>query len=150
MKKGTERGLEHVHRRERLLKMFNEGAPIAKTFGMVLSFDEEDRAIVSLPYNPGLDHAQRGIHGGVYMTLLDTAAWFASAIAHDGDCWIATSEMTVHFLKPSSSTSLRAVGSIIKGGKRQDVVQALVYDEWGNEVGHAVGAFMILPGVPLQ
>jgi len=137
-------------RRKRLMDMFNDGAPIAGTFGMSLAFDDQNRAVVTLPYNPGLDHAQRGVHGGVYMTMLDTAAWFASALTHEEECWIATSEMSVHFLKPSACTTLKAVASVMKSGKRQDVVEGVVYDEWGNEVGHGVGTFMILPGVPIR
>lgn len=149
MKRSAEAAV-HAARRRMLEKMFNEGAPIASTFGMSLAFDDENRAVVTLPYNSGLDHAQRGIHGGIYMTLLDTAAWFTSAVSHDEDCWIATSEMAVHFLRPSSSTELKCVGSLLKSGKRQDVAEARLYDQWGNEVGHGIGTFMILPGVPLQ
>ena len=142
-----EDGLEA--RKNMLVEMFNTSAPIAKTFGMSLAFDDENRAVVSLPYNPGLDHAMRGIHGGIYMTLLDTAAWFASAVTHEGTSWIATSEMSVHFLKPSSSIDLKAVGTVLKSGKRQDVVEARVFDSWGNEVGHGIGSFMIIPELPL-
>src|SRR4030042_41618 len=39
-----------------LLHMFNQVAPIARSFGMVLSFDEQGQATVTLPYNPSLDH----------------------------------------------------------------------------------------------
>ena len=138
-----------MSRRVQLETMFNEGAPIARTFGMSLRFDDEDRAVVTLPYNPGLDHALQGVHGGVYMTLLDTAAWFTSAVRHEGQCWITTSEMSVHFLRPSARTELRAVGYPIKTGKRQDIVEAKVFDGQGNLAGHAVGTFMILPSVPL-
>ena len=139
-----------MSRRDQLETMFNDGAPIAKTFGMRLRYDDENRAVITLPHNPGLDHALQGIHGGVYMTLLDTAAWFTSAVMHDGQCWITTSEMSVHFLRPSARTDLRAVGYPIKSGKRQDIVEAKVFDEQGQLCGHAVGTFIVLPSVPLK
>lgn len=129
--------------------MFNEVAPIARTLGMTLSFDDEGRAIVDLPYNPGLDHALGAVHGGVYATLLDTAGWFTSAVAHDVDCWLATSEMSIHLLLPAERTSLRAVGCLIKCGKRQDVAEMRLYDGKGRLVGHATGTFVVLPSVPL-
>ena len=132
-----------------LLHMFNQVAPIARTFGMRLSFDGEERAIVDLPYNPGLDHALGGVHGGVYATMLDTAGWFTAAAAHDVDCWLATSEMSMHLLLPAERTSLRAVGRLIKRGKRQDVAEMRLYDGEGCLVAHATGTFIILPGVPL-
>ncbi|MGD2206683.1 MAG: PaaI family thioesterase [Anaerolineae bacterium] len=133
-----------------LLQLFNEVAPIAHTFGMQLSFDEEWRAIVDLPYNPGLDHALGGVHGGVYATMLDTAGWFTAAAAHDVDCWLTTSEMSMHLLLPAEHTSLQAVGRLIKTGKRQDVAEMHLYDGEGHLVGHATGTFIILPSVPLD
>ena len=132
---------------DELLHMFNETAPLARTFGMRLSFDDEGRAIVDLPYNPGLDHAQGGIHGGVYATMLDTAGWFTSAAAHEVDWWIATAEMSMHLLLPAAQTSLRAVGQIIKRGKRQDVAEMRLYDGEGRLMAHATGTFVLLPGV---
>ncbi|MGD9316200.1 MAG: PaaI family thioesterase [Anaerolineae bacterium] len=132
-----------------LLHTFNEVAPIARTFGMRLSYNDEGQAIVDLAYNPGLDHALGGIHGGVYATMLDTAGWFTAAAAHDESCWLATSEMSIHFLAPAAHTSLQAIGRLIKRGKRQDVAEVHLYDGRGCLVGHATGTFVLLPGVPL-
>ena len=85
------------------------------------------------------------------MTMLDTAAWFSSAALHEEECWITTSEMAVHFLRASTQgTHLRAVGTLMKRGKRQDVVEAHLYDADSNLVGHGVGSFIILPGVPVK
>lgn len=141
--------MSRARRRAELLHLFNEVAPIAKTFGMRLAFDGEDRAVVSLPFHPGLDHALGGIHGGVYATLLDTAGWFAAAVRHAESSWMATSEMSVHFLKPCARTSLRAVGRVLKGGKRQDVAEVHLYDGEGELVGHCTATFLLLPHLSL-
>ena len=133
-----------------LLHMFNDVAPIARTFGMALSFTPDHHAVVDLPYHPGLDHAQGGVHGGVYATLLDTAGWFTAAAAHDVDDWIATAEMSIHFLLPVHASALRATGRLIKAGRRQDVAEMHLYDADGRLVGHATGTFIILPGVPAE
>lgn len=133
-----------------LLHMFNEMAPIARTFGMALSYTDEGHAIIDLPYNPGLDHPLGGIHGGVYTTMLDTAGWFTAAAAHDASCWLATAEMSVHFLAPAERTSLRATGQLIKRGRRQDIAEMRLYDGEGRLVGHATGTFIVLPNVPLS
>jgi uncharacterized protein (TIGR00369 family) len=134
---------------QQLLHTFNEVAPIASTFGMSLSYNEQGQAVVDLPYNPGLDHALGGVHGGVYATMLDTAGWFTAAAAHAEDCWLATSEMSIHLLLPVERTSLRAVGRLIKRGKRQDVAEMHLYDGDGLLVGHATGTFILLPRVTL-
>ena len=134
---------------QQLLHTFNEVAPIAATFGMSLSYNEQGQAVVDLPYNAGLDHALGGVHGGVYATMLDTAGWFTAAAAHDVGCWLATSEMSIHLLLPVERAPLWAVGRLIKRGKRQDVAEMHLYDGDGRLVGHATGTFILLPGVNL-
>jgi len=135
---------------ERIAKLqyrFNEAAPISRTLGLQLSFTAEGNAVVDLPYNPALDHPLGGIHGGIYAVLLDTAGWHTSAAAHDEDIWIATGELSIHFLQPVERRALRAVGRLIKRGKRQDVAEVHLYDDTGGLVAHATGTFVLLPGV---
>ena len=139
--------MQRAKRKEYLLHMFHEETLIRKTFGMKLAYDEEDRAIVTLPFNPALTHSQ-GIHGGIYATLLDTAGWFASAVRHGESQWVTTSEMSIHFLRPAMETELKAVGSILKKGKRQDIVEMRLYDSAGELVGHAVGTFQLIQQSP--
>jgi uncharacterized protein (TIGR00369 family) len=136
-------------RNDQLIDMFNNRAPIAGTFGMKLSYDEQGQAVVDLPYNSGLDHALGGVHGGVYATMLDTAGWFTAAAAHDGSCWLATAELSLHLLLPVERASLQAVGRLIKRGKRQDVVEMCLYDGDGRLVGHATGTFILLRDVDM-
>ena len=135
---------------EELLHLFNQVAPIARHLGMTLSYNDAGQAIVDLPYNASLDHALGGIHGGVYATLLDTAGWFTAAAAHDVSCWLATSEMSIHFLLPVACSPLRAVGRLIKRGSRQDVAEMHLFDGDDRLVGHATGTFIVLPSVPLS
>jgi uncharacterized protein (TIGR00369 family) len=133
-----------------LVQLFNEKAPIARYLGMKLSYTDTGNAVVDLSYNPGLDHALGGIHGGMYATMLDSAGWFTVAATHDVSCWVATSEMSIHFLLPAEGTSLRAIGRLVKPGKRQDVAEMHLYDGQDRLVGHAVGTFILLPNVPLS
>jgi len=135
-------------RKAELLRLFKERAPIARLFGMQLSYDEEGGAVVDLPYNPNLDHALGGIHGGVYATMLDTAGWFTVAASTDASCWVATSEFSVHLLQPVRRSSLRSVGRLVKVGKRQAVAEMRLEDGEGRLVGHGVGTFIVLPNVP--
>lgn len=128
----------------RYTRLFNN-APIARFFGMRLSYTPEGNAVFRLPYNPRLDHALGGVHGGVYATMLDNAAWFTAAPSHGGFFWVATSELTVHLLEPAARTPLKSVGRLLKRGKRQDVAEAHLYDGKGRLVGHGVGTFILMP-----
>jgi len=137
-------------RQAQLQEAFHARATIAKTFGMTLSFQADGSAVIDLPYNPSLNHARGGIHGGALMTLIDSAAWFTSAAAHADDVWVATSELSVHLLLPAQETPLRAVGLIIKTGRRQDIVEARVTDADGRLVAHGIGTFVVLADLPLN
>lgn len=136
-------------RMRELVRIFAERAPIARTFGMRLSYNDEGGAVIDLPYNPQLDHALGGIHGGVYATLLDSAGWFTAAATTDRSCWVATSEFSVHLLQPVQKSSLRAVGRLVKVGKRQVIAEMRLEDGRGRLVGHGVGTFVVLPNVPI-
>jgi uncharacterized protein (TIGR00369 family) len=134
---------------EELSHLFNEKAPIARFFGMKLEYDDNGSAVVDLPYNSSLDHAVGGVHGGVYATLLDCAGWFTVAAAHEPYSWFVTSELTIRYLEPVSGKSLRAVGRVIKQGRRQDVAEMQLFDEDGQLVGHATGTFMLINNVKM-
>ena len=132
-----------------LSTLFNEKSPIARYFGMTLSFDESRAAIVDLPYNPNLNHSLGGTHGGVYATVLDVAGWFAVAAAYETSCWVATSNLNIHLLEPSRGSAVRAVGRLIKAGKRQNVAEMELRDEQARLIGLATGTFILLDRVPL-
>lgn len=134
---------------EELMHMFNEKASITRLFGMRLEYDDNGSAVVDLPYNPNLDHAMEGVHGGVYATMLDCAGWFTVAAAHQPYRWLVTSELTVRYLEPVSGKALRAIGRVIKQGKRQDVAEMQLFDEDGQLVGHATGTFIFIDNVKM-
>ncbi|HUU63613.1 MAG TPA: PaaI family thioesterase [Dehalococcoidia bacterium] len=132
---------------QNLIELFR-AAPIARLFGMALSFDEQGHAYINLPYNPNLDHAAKGIHGGVIATMLDTAGWFAVA-AHNEGIWIATSEFKIHLLNPVKESELHAEGWVIKSGKRISVAEMRVSASSGELIAIGTGTYVTIEGVPL-
>ena len=117
---------------------------------MRLSFTDRLNAVIDLPYNPRLDHSLGGVHGGVYATMLDSAGWFTAAASQSSSCWLATAEIAVRFFEPAEETDLRAVGRLLKRGKRQIVTEMHLYDSGDRLVGHATGTFLVLEGIPLS
>lgn len=99
----------------RLKTMFDQ-APIARAFGMTLSYDGEHRAVFTQPYNASFDHSIGGIHGGVFATMLDNAGWFTVAVHYE--TWIATVEFQVRLLEPVQKEELVATGRLVHSGKR--------------------------------
>jgi acyl-CoA thioesterase len=105
-----------VEERRRGLIELSHTAPILVSMGSRLSYNEEGEAVWDMPYNPSFDHALEGVHGGVFATLLDNAGWFTVAPYYD--TWIATVEFQVRLLEHVQKKDLRAVGHLVKLGKR--------------------------------
>ena len=65
-------------------------------------------------------------HGAIVGLMADNAcAWAASTVAGD----VVTGAYSINFLAPARGTRLRAIGSVVKAGKRQVIVRADVWSE---------------------
>jgi uncharacterized protein (TIGR00369 family) len=109
---------------------------------MELSFDDDNHAIITQPYNSNLDHGEGAIHGGAIATILDNAGFFTSALAING--MVTTSEMSFHLLRPAKKVKLIATGNVLKVGKRQVVAEMNCKDENGNLIAHGTGTFLFM------
>jgi uncharacterized protein (TIGR00369 family) len=125
---------------------FFDKAPIKKTFGMDFSYDEKGEAVFVMPYNPDLDHALGGIHGGIISTLLDNAGWFT--IAPHYETWIATVDLNVQLLDHAKEIGLTARGVLVRAGKRLAMARMEVHTDEGKLVATATGTFSVT-SVPL-
>lgn len=68
-------------------------------------------------------------HAGLTFALGDTAAGFAAATTMTLEGNVLTTEMKINLLAPAAGQRLRAIGRVIKPGKRLIVAQADVYSE---------------------
>jgi uncharacterized protein (TIGR00369 family) len=86
------------------------------------------------------------LHGGVLMSLLDTAMGHAvyEAIAEQGRFNVAA-QFNVHFLEPIRAGVIRAHGTVIKIGKRTAVVEGKATNEADRVVGVATATHSLLP-----
>jgi uncharacterized protein (TIGR00369 family) len=131
---------------ERLKAVFAR-APVKRTYGMELSFDERGRAVFDLPYNPAIDNAIGGVHGGAFATLMDYAGWFAVATQYAH--WLATVDLHVQLLQPVDKAHLRAFGEIVRAGERLAVAKMEVRTLDGRVVAIGSGTFAVT-SVPLE
>jgi uncharacterized protein (TIGR00369 family) len=126
---------------ERLLQMY-ERARLGRHLGMRLRF-EDGRAVVELPHAPHLDHALGGIHGGVFATLIDTAAWFAVAVHYE--TWIATIEFHTRLLEAVRGEGLVATGTLVRAGRRLATATAEVRTASGTTAAFGSASFTVTP-----
>ena len=123
-----------------MVEMFSN-APLGRHLGMTLSFDHELRAVVDIADAPYLHHALGQVHGGVFATLIDTAAWFTAAVHYD--TWISTVDFSVRLLEPSGEEDLQAVGSVVRLGNRLAAADAEVRSADGRLVAVGGGTFAV-------
>ena len=114
-------------------------SPIARNFGLLLDFDEQGCAVVTLPHNPALEHAHGDTHGGVLATLLATAGWYTAAARYQRR--VLTTDLQLRLLEPAGRQLLCARGLLLRRGRRQAVVQVEVRDEGGRLVASGSGNF---------
>lgn len=86
------------------------------------------------------------LHGGVVMALMDSAMGQAvAAVVHANGRFNAAAQMSVNFLAPVKSGTLRARARVVKVGKRLAVVEASASDDAGTLIAMATATHSILP-----
>jgi uncharacterized protein (TIGR00369 family) len=84
------------------------------------------------------------VHGGVYSSLVDAAAFWAVYTQVDQGQGMTTVELKLNFLAPSSAGRLIAKGRSLRLGKTLGLSEASVEDERGNLLAHGTSTTMIL------
>jgi acyl-CoA thioesterase len=127
-------------RMKRLAALY-DGAPIKRTFGMDLLYDDDGRAVFEMPYKRGFDHGLGATHGGVIATMLDNAGWFTAAVEYE--TWIATSNLEVRLLEPAVKADLRATGRLLRAGKNVAMAEMEVRTRDGRLVAVGSATFVV-------
>lgn len=121
--------------------------PIAATLGMTLDEVEHGRAVFSLV--PGEEHYNPigSVHGGVYATLLDSAAGCAVQSVLPPAMGYTSLDLTVKFLRPVTLDTgrIRAVGTVLNSGRRTALAQAELLDEADRLLAHTTSSCLLFP-----
>ena len=81
---------------------------------------------VALPYTDRVTQQQGGFHGGAMGALADIAAGYAGLTVAPAGMEVITVEYKINFLAAFQGGELRAVGRVLKGGKRLIITLAEV------------------------
>ena len=81
---------------------------------------------IALPYSDKVSQQQDGFHGGAMGALADIAGGYAGLTVAPEGMEVTTAEYKINFLAGFRGGELRAVGRVIKGGKRLIVTSAEV------------------------
>ena len=88
-----------------------------------------------------------GVHGGVYSSLIDTAAYWAVYGDVEEDAGLISLDVSVDHLAPVKEGSLVVEGKRLKAGKRICMAEAVILDGSGKTLAHGTSKQMVLPGL---
>ena len=104
-----------------------ESQAFMRTIGAKLESVEEGRVVISVELKPSMMQQHGFGHAGVTFSIGDSAAGYAALTKMGLRQEVLTSEMKIHLLSPADGKILKAVGSVLKLGKRLLVVQSNIY-----------------------
>ncbi|MEU3399620.1 uncharacterized protein (TIGR00369 family) [Streptomyces filamentosus] len=123
------------------------GPPIAALLGFSLEEAEHGRAVFAL--EPGEEHYNPigSVHGGVYATLLDSAAGCAVHTTLPRGTAYTSLDLQTRFLRPITTDTgkVRAVGTVLSQGRRTALAEAGLYDAEDRLLAHATSTCMLFP-----
>ncbi len=104
-----------------------ESQAFMKTIGAKLDSVDEGRVVISVELKPSMMQQHGFGHAGVTFSIGDSAAGYAALTKMGEDQEVLTSEMKINLVSPADGKMLKAVGSVLKAGRRLFVVQSNIY-----------------------
>lgn len=121
--------------------------PIAAALDFTLEEVEAGRAVFAM--EPGEEHYNPigSVHGGVYATLLDSAAGCAVQSVLPAGMGYTSLDLNTKFLRPVTvdTGKIRAVGTVLSQGRRTALAQAELLDAGDRLLAHATSSCMLFP-----
>jgi 1,4-dihydroxy-2-naphthoyl-CoA hydrolase len=102
--------------------------PFAEHLGLVLDEAGPDRVVARLPWAPHLCTTAGVMHGGVLMSLADTAGALVTFLGLPEGATTATITSTTQMFRPVSRGSVRAVAVPLHRGRTTVTAQTSLYD----------------------
>ena len=90
------------------------------------------------------------VHGGVYASLIDAAAFWAAYSSIVASSGMTTVEMKLNYLAPAASGRFIAKGKNIKTGKTLCLSEATVFDDKEKMLAHGTVTLMILKSLEIN
>ena len=98
-----------------------------KTIGAQLDLVDDGKVIISVKLKRNMLQQHGFGHAGITFSIGDSAAGYAALTKIGENQEVLTSEMKIHLLSPADGRILKAIGSVLKRGKRLLVVQSNIY-----------------------
>ena len=121
--------------------------PIFATLQMHGVEFDAGQCTLQVPRQQGYDGVFESFHGGLLMTIADSAACFAVLTLTPPDQMLTTTDMNIRFLAPCLS-DVQARARVIKRGRLMCPVAVDLFDTAGTLVAVAQVNYMLLDKMP--
>ena len=88
-----------------------------------------------------------GVHGGVYASLIDTAAYWAVYCDVEENAGLVSLDLKVDNLAPIKEGRLVIEGKRVKAGRSICLAEASIFDMQGKHLAHGMSKQMVTPGL---
>ena len=119
-------------------------SPYYRLLGMELVECREGFAKFRLPHKEQLMQLAGVVHGGAIASIADSAGAMATIATAENCTSVATAEMKVNFIAPTSGENLFAEGRIVHCGSTLAVADVEVKDSQGVLVAKALATYALI------
>ncbi len=131
---------------EAVLRAMNEG-PFFKHLSIVIKEIGIGYSVVELDIGKQHLNPFGGVHGGVYASAIDTAAYWAVYCDIDENVGYTTRDVKVDYLAPASMGKMIVRGRRIKIGKTVCLSEATAFDAKEKCLAHGTSKLMVGKGL---
>tara|TARA_Y100001970_G_scaffold263886_1_gene349844 strand:- start:126 stop:548 length:423 start_codon:yes stop_codon:yes gene_type:complete len=114
--------------------------PMHKNLNMSVHFGKESAA-VSMTIHESILNLVGTLHGAIYFKLIDDSCFFAALSAKESH-FVATSNMTIHYVKPASEGNLVAKANIITKRNRMYLCKSTIMNDKEDILAYGSGSFI--------
>jgi uncharacterized protein (TIGR00369 family) len=106
---------------------------IMNTIGAEIAVVREGEVEIVLPFSDALIQQHGFIHAGAVATIADTACGYAALTVMPREAAVLTTEFKLNLLSPAKGDRLRAVGRVVRPGRKLVVCLGEVFAEEGGQ-----------------
>lgn len=139
------RTINPLHMRA-VMDMINQG-PYFQLLSMTVTSLEDGYARVEVDMQRKHLNPFGGVHGGVYSSLIDTAAYWAIYCDIDEESGFISLDVSVTNLAPARAGHLVVEGKRIKAGRSVCIAEASVFDDQGRCLAYGTSKQLVTPGL---
>lgn len=123
--------------------------PIVDTLGMEVVSLADGHCEIKVQRKPSYDGVAKSFHGGLLMTIADSAACFAIFTKTGPYIKLTTTDMNIRFLAPCL-TDVTVRATVIKLGRTLCPVSVDLYDATGKHVAVAQVNYFLIDSLPVN